>query len=110
MTSKFYNLSNISFLGGSIVNHGGQNPLEAVRLRNYILNGPNIKNFKEVYNYLEKNRISYTAYNNSKMQKIILSKIDKKLPIKYSNKIFKYGNKILNKNFVYINKFLNEIN
>ena len=108
--SKFYNLSNISFLGGSIVNHGGQNPLEAVRLRNYILNGPNIKNFKEVYNYLEKNRISYTTYNNSKMQKVILSKIDKKLPIKYSNKIFKYGNKILNKNFVYINKFLNEIN
>ena len=109
-TSKFYNLSNISFLGGSIVNHGGQNPLEAVRLRNYILNGPNIKNFKEVYNYLEKNGISYTTYNNSKIQKIILSKIDKKLPIKYSNKIFKYGNKILNKNFVYINKFLNEIN
>ena len=58
-TSKFYNLSNISFLGGSIVNHGGQNPLEAVRLRNYVLNGPNIKNFKEIYNYLEKNKISY---------------------------------------------------
>ena len=109
-SSKFYNLSNISFLGGSIVNHGGQNPLEAVRLRNYILNGPNIKNFREVYNYLEKNKISYTTYNNSKMQKIILSKIDKKLPKKYSNKIFKYGNKILNTNFLYINKFLNEIN
>ena len=109
-TSKFYNLSNISFLGGSIVNHGGQNPLEAVRLRNYIVNGPNIKNFEEVYNYLEKNKISHTTHNNSKMQKIILSKIDKKLPIEYSNKIFKYGNKILNANFLYINKFLNEIN
>ncbi len=109
-TSKFYNLSNISFLGGSIVNHGGQNPLEAVRLRNYVLNGPNIKNFKEIYNYLEKNKISYTTYNHLNMQKIILSKINKKLPIKYSNKIFKYGNKILNKNFLYINKFLNEIN
>ena len=109
-TLKFYNLSNISFLGGSVVNHGGQNPLEAVRLRNYILNGPNIKNFKEIYNYLEKNKISYTTYNNSKMQKIILSKIDKKLPIKYSNKIFKYGDKILNKNFLHLNKFLNEIN
>ena len=109
-SSKFYNLSNISFLGGSIVNHGGQNPLEAVRLRNYILNGPNIKNFREVYNYLEKNKISYTTYSSLKMQKIILSKIDKKLPIKYSNKIFKYGNKILNTNFLYMNKFLNEIN
>ena len=35
------------------------------------------------------------------MQKIILSKINKKLPIKYSNKIFKYGNKILNKIFIH---------
>ena len=109
-SSKFYNLSNISFLGGSIVNHGGQNPLEAVRLRNFIFNGPNIKNFIEIYNYLEKNKISYTTKNNLKMQKIILSKISKKLPIKYSNKIFKYGDKILNKNFMHINKFLNEIN
>ena len=37
-TKNFYNLSNIAFLGGSIVNHGGQNPLEAARLGNYIIN------------------------------------------------------------------------
>ena len=42
LTNNFYNLSNIAFLGGSIVNHGGQNPLEAARLGNYIINGPNI--------------------------------------------------------------------
>ena len=47
-TRNFYNLSNIAFLGGSVVNHGGQNPLEAVRLGNYIINGRNISNFTEI--------------------------------------------------------------
>ena len=40
-TSKFYDLTNITFLGGSIIKHGGQNPLEPARQGNYILSGPN---------------------------------------------------------------------
>ena len=32
VTNVFYNLSNIVFLGGSIINRGGQNPLEPARL------------------------------------------------------------------------------
>ena len=38
---KFYLLSKLTFLGGSIVKHGGQNPLEPAREGNYILYGPN---------------------------------------------------------------------
>ena len=55
-TSKFYGLSNITFLGGSLVPHGGQNPLEPARMGSYILHGPNIQNFKEVYNMLSKQK------------------------------------------------------
>ena len=105
-TSHFYNLSNISFIGGSIVNHGGQNPLEAARLGNYIINGPNIGNFTEIYNYLKKNKISYTTSNNSKMRDIILSKMNKKLSFIKRRKIFYNGNKILNKNIHIIKKFI----
>ncbi|MDC2971281.1 3-deoxy-D-manno-octulosonic acid transferase, partial [Candidatus Pelagibacter sp.] len=42
-SSIFYNLTNVTFVGGSIIKHGGQNPLEPARLGNYIINGPNIK-------------------------------------------------------------------
>ena len=105
-TSHFYNLSNISFIGGSIVNHGGQNPLEAARLGNYIINGPNIGNFTEIYDYLKKNKISYTTSNNSKMRDIILSKMNKKLSFIKRRKIFNNGNKILNKNIHIIKKFI----
>ena len=102
----FYNLSNISFIGGSIINHGGQNPLEAARLGNYIINGPNIGNFTEIYDYLKKNKISFTTSNITKMRDIILSRIDNKLSFFKRRKIFDNGIKILNRNIHIIEKFI----
>ncbi|WP_440633018.1 3-deoxy-D-manno-octulosonic acid transferase [Candidatus Pelagibacter sp. HIMB1485] len=105
-TKNFYNLSNIAFLGGSIVNHGGQNPLEAARLGNYIINGPNIDNFTEIYNYLKINKMSYTTSNILKMRDIVLSKINKKRPLSKRKKIFDNGNKILDNNIRIIEKYI----
>ena len=104
--SKFYNLSNICFVGGSIINHGGQNPLEPARLGNYILNGPNIENFEEVYKFLKKNNMSRTASNVKVFEKIIEKKLNKKISNINRNKIVKIGEKILNKNMIYINKYI----
>ena len=47
--SKFLRLSNVTFIGGSLVNHGGQNPLEAVRMGNYVMHCKKVNNFKEIY-------------------------------------------------------------
>ena len=104
--SKFYNISNITFVGGSIVKHGGQNPLEPVRLGNHIINGPNIRNFKEIYTFLKKNKISKTTSNINKMKNIIEKKIDKKLSKKNIKKIFNKGDKILNRNYLYILNYI----
>lgn len=49
----FYRLSGIVFMGGSLVDHGGQNPLEAIRLDSAILAGPHTKNFDTIYKELE---------------------------------------------------------
>ena len=105
-TRKFYNLTNVAFIGGSIINHGGQNPLEAVRAGNYIVNGPNINNFKEIYSYLKKKKISFTTRSMRKMEKIVLKKINKKLPKSDREKILINGDKILKKNIFFINKYL----
>ena len=104
--SKFYNLSNICFMGGSIINHGGQNPLEPARLGNYIINGPNIRNFREIYKFLSKNNMSVTTSKMSKIQKIIEKKLNKKNPNLNKTKIIKIGEKILNGNMIYINKYI----
>jgi len=43
----YYRLASIVFIGGSLVEHGGQNPLEAARLDSALLFGPYMFNFTE---------------------------------------------------------------
>ena len=64
-TKSFYSTCKNIFLGGSIINHGGQNPLEATRYGCNILHGPNVSNFNEIYNHLKKMNIS-SQINNKK--------------------------------------------
>ena len=49
----FYRLAPIVFMGGSLVPHGGQNPIEAVKLGASIVHGPHVFNFTEVYEALD---------------------------------------------------------
>jgi 3-deoxy-D-manno-octulosonic-acid transferase len=49
----FYRLTGIVFMGGSLVEHGGQNPLEAARLECAIISGNNVDNFRDMYSELE---------------------------------------------------------
>ena len=55
---RFYKIANTVFLGGSIINKGGQNPIEPARYGAKILHGPNIDNFKEVYAFLKVLKVS----------------------------------------------------
>jgi 3-deoxy-D-manno-octulosonic-acid transferase len=106
ISSKFYNLTNVTFVGGSLVAHGGQNPLEPARLGNYIINGPYVSNFREIYSYLNKIKISSKTSSILEIEKIIIKKINKKNNKQYINKINKIGEQILDKNLFYINKYL----
>jgi 3-deoxy-D-manno-octulosonic-acid transferase len=48
-----YRLAPIVFMGGSLVQHGGQNPIEAAKLGAAVLHGPHVWNFAEVYAALD---------------------------------------------------------
>jgi 3-deoxy-D-manno-octulosonic-acid transferase len=50
----FYRLAPIVFMGGSLVEHGGQNPIEAVKLGASIVHGPHVFNFIDVYEALDR--------------------------------------------------------
>ena len=105
-SSKFYSLTNVCFVGGSIIKHGGQNPLEPARLGNYIISGPNVKNFKEIYAFLNNLKISSSTSNILTMESVILKKLKTKIANKNIKKIIKIGNDVLEKNLFYINKYL----
>ena len=104
--TKFYELSKVTFLGGSIIKHGGQNPLEPARLGNYVLHGPNIQNFKEVYKMLSKLNISTKVNNINNMKKIIDKKIQHKQNSKIIKKLNLIGINIHKKNLIELNKFI----
>src|SRR5207248_4991035 len=48
-----YRLATAVFMGGSLVRHGGQNPIEAVRLGAAVIHGPHVWNFAEIYAALD---------------------------------------------------------
>ena len=106
VSSKFYNLTNLTFVGGSIINHGGQNPLEPARFGNFIINGPNVNNFREIYSFLTKHKMSLTTSSSLKMEKIILKKLNHKKNKQNIKKIIKIGKQVLDKNLLYINKYI----
>lgn len=45
----FYRLAPFAFMGGSLIPHGGQNPLEAARLHCAVMAGPHTFNFDSAY-------------------------------------------------------------
>jgi 3-deoxy-D-manno-octulosonic-acid transferase len=48
-----YRLAPIVFMGGSLASHGGQNPIEAVRLGAAVIHGPHVWNFADIYEKLD---------------------------------------------------------
>tara|TARA_B100000131_G_C18099609_1_gene605445 strand:- start:769 stop:2019 length:1251 start_codon:yes stop_codon:yes gene_type:complete len=104
--NKFYKISNIVFMGGSLIKHGGQNPLEPSKFGCKIIHGPNIDNFTEIYKKLNKMKISNVFSNYKEGIKIIEKSLYKKRLIFDNKKIMKYGAKILNTTYFEIIKFI----
>jgi 3-deoxy-D-manno-octulosonic-acid transferase len=48
-----YRIAPIVFMGGSLASHGGQNPIEPIRLGAAVVHGPHIWNFAEIYGRLD---------------------------------------------------------
>jgi 3-deoxy-D-manno-octulosonic-acid transferase len=48
-----YSLAPIVLVGGSLIEHGGQNPIEPIKLGAAVLHGPHVANFAEIYAALD---------------------------------------------------------
>ena len=102
-SKSFYSASKVVFLGGSLIKRGGQNPLEAIRYGCYITHGKHIFNFTEIYNMLNKKKLSFEAENFQQLSKIIFNLLKKKSNNKKEiNNFKKIGIDILRKNFMKI--------
>ena len=93
-------------MGGSLIPHGGQNPLEPARKGNYILYGPHVENFKEVYEMLEKLKITRRVNSIKNMKSVVRQKINFLQRDTVNRKLKYLWDKILNKNLYEIKKFI----
>ena len=104
---SFYKISNVVFLGGSLVSKGGQNPLEALRFGCNILHGNYTFNFKDVYKMLEKEKLSLKVYNSKDLEKKTLTLFNnKRNNYNKVRKLKKIGNVILKKNLTELEKII----
>ena len=105
-SKKFYKFATTVFLGGSIINRGGQNPLEPARFGAKILHGPNINNFRDVYKYLNQLKISSSINTPQQCANSIIFKKN----MKNAKKMKYLGSTILKKTLNELDKSIhNEI-
>ena len=108
-TKSFYNNCKNIFLGGSLIDHGGQNPLEATRFGCNILHGPHVSNFKEIYEFLKIKNISKVVTSEKNTIKALINLFNrKKFSKKAQKELNKIGIKILDSTINEINFIINK--
>lgn len=94
VTQKFLKFSKFIFMGGSLINHGGQNPIEVVYNNSIIFHGPYIYNFTEIYNFLNKEKIAFEIRSEADLTNQLREKIDRNENINIKEKLVKVGKEI----------------
>ena len=107
-TQKFFNISKSVFIGGSLINHGGQNPIEPTRMGCSIYHGPHVNNFKEVYSYLASHNVSKQINTANNLKKFLLKDLSakEKRSKKLKKRINFMGQSVLKNIYLEIKKFI----
>jgi 3-deoxy-D-manno-octulosonic-acid transferase len=66
-----YKLGPVAFIGGSLVDRGGQNPIEAVRQGAVVLVGPHWHNFTDAYRALISNRGAVEVHSAEEIARVV---------------------------------------
>jgi 3-deoxy-D-manno-octulosonic-acid transferase len=94
VTQKFLKFSKFIFMGGSLINHGGQNPIEVAYNNSIIFHGPYIYNFTEIYNFLNEEKIAFEIRSEADLTNQLREKIDRNENINIKEKLVKIGKEI----------------
>tara|TARA_Y100000590_G_scaffold57290_1_gene60173 strand:+ start:2070 stop:3356 length:1287 start_codon:yes stop_codon:yes gene_type:complete len=108
-----YSVSDVAFVGGSLIDHGGQNLLEPASLGLPICSGESLRNFKEIAEELEKNKALKLIKEKEDLSAYFLemiSNVKKRDNIgKASTKVFENNRGVLLKINTSLDKHLSKI-
>ena len=63
----FFSIANVIFMGGSLVDVGGHNPLEPAKLGKAVITGPYIKNNTEIFEDMIRNNACIKIINENEL-------------------------------------------
>ncbi len=112
--ASYFKYAKSVFIGKSMIlklkDQGGQNPIEAAKLKCKIYHGPYVYNFEDIYKSLENNNISKKINSFRELSEFLA--IDLENPRKKNNEnnnlINKLGQKTLVDTMILINNFLDD--
>ena len=104
-TKKFFNISKTTFIGGTLTNHGGQNPIEPARFGLNIIHGPHVRNFRDIFKFFANKKIAHKIKNQNELFKVAQKLLTKNNKIKLN--LRKIGNSILKETVIEIKNILN---
>ncbi len=82
----FWGIADVAFVGGSLIEHGGHNPLEPAAFSAPVISGPHTFNFREVYALLENSEAVLIANNTKELAASVIRLLsDKPYQIKLGN-------------------------
>jgi 3-deoxy-D-manno-octulosonic-acid transferase len=93
-------------MGGSLINHGGQNPIEVAYNNSIIFHGPYIYNFTEIYNFLNKEKIAFEIISEADLTNQLREKIDRNENINIKEKLVKIGREIFTATIAKLDQYI----
>ena len=108
-TAKIFQVAKYVFLGGSLIKHGGHNPIEPSRLGCKIFHGPSIENFTEIYEFLRSLKITNQIQNDVDLSLLLVEEFEsgKTHGNEIIEQIDNYGQNVLNNVMNEIKKYIN---
>jgi len=67
-----YTIADIAVIGGSLVNIGGHNPLEAAVCGRGVLTGPYVHNFRQVMEDMQKASAAIVSHDDAELESVVL--------------------------------------
>ena len=105
-TKKILKSSKYVFIGGSLVNHGGQNPIEVAYNNALIFHGPHVHNFSEIYDFLNKENIAFKINSETELIDQLKEKFNNYQNINIKEKIIKMGVEILSSTIKRLDQYI----
>ena len=105
-TKKILKLSKYVFIGGSLVKHGGQNPIEVAYNNSLIFHGPHVYNFTEIYNFLNKENIAFKINSGAELTEQLKEKINYYQKRNIKEKIIRMGDEILSSTIKELDQYI----